>query len=294
MSQLPFVAFLALKKKNTWCGNLTSMLGTSRDSSGPFPANLLPQSSISAANVARLRLRWKGNNAVHVAALLNKLGFAVVPFFQHLMRWGTSQDARMDQAGELDARDVTRAAVYAFKVPDCLGSAAHSSASVPPGVVSGDRIRLGVDLIQKSTTILFCKYTSETPRLVWQGLNVLDLNEKNITGLSRLDLEGSAQIMDSGEVNVSDIVGAVIVADLAARPVNTLDTHGFAILDSPCKGDVGMPSILCTPPSASTRTNSAFTSQDKRTHMQIVTSPSILVGVHLHQRPQSLFSHDFC
>lgn len=62
----------------------------------------------------------------------NQLALAAVPFRQHLGRWRAAQDAGVDEAGELDVRDVPAGAVDAFEVPDGFGSA---------GGVSG----LGVD-----------------------------------------------------------------------------------------------------------------------------------------------------
>ena len=73
--------------------------------------------------------------------------------------------------------------------------------------------------------------TSETPWVVFKRLNVLNINNKHITRLSSLDLKRSCQIVDLGQVHVSDVVCRVIVLDLTSSPVDALDLHCLAILD---------------------------------------------------------------
>ena len=51
---------------------------------------------------------------------MDEVAFALVPRGEDLGRWCTSEDTRMNQAGEADAGYVTRRAEDAFKVPDGL------------------------------------------------------------------------------------------------------------------------------------------------------------------------------
>ena len=46
--------------------------------------------------------------------------FATVPFCENFRAWCAAKDARVDEAGKLDARNVSGGAVNAFEVPDCL------------------------------------------------------------------------------------------------------------------------------------------------------------------------------
>jgi hypothetical protein len=85
-------------------------------------------------------------------------------------------------------------------------------------------VRFGVDLVQESTcslcqsygwllkdmslltSILLREDTSETPRRVLKRLHILDIHDQDITGLGGLDLEGSGQVMNLGQVDVADVV----------------------------------------------------------------------------------------
>ena len=80
-----------------------------------------------------------GNDSVEFVGC-NELSFTLVPcgkdlsevnleFLENqsilktnLCRWSTTQDSRMYQAREFNVWNVTRSAINAFKVPDCLCS----------------------------------------------------------------------------------------------------------------------------------------------------------------------------
>lgn len=74
-------------------------------------------------------------------------------------------------------------------------------------------------------------HTGEAPRRVLERLHILDIDNEHITRLSRLDLEGTTQVVHFRQINITDIVCRVVVLDLASRPVDTLDLDSFAILD---------------------------------------------------------------
>lgn len=87
--------------------------------------------------------------------------------------------------------------------------------------------RLRVNLIQKPTPILLPEDPRKPPRLLLQRLHVQDLDEQHVARLRGLDVEGSRQVVDLGEVDVADVVGGVVVADLPACPVYAFDFDGF-------------------------------------------------------------------
>lgn len=64
-----------------------------------------------------------------------------------------------------------------------------------------------------------------------EELHLLDLHHDYIAGLGAFDLERSRQVMDLCQLNISDVVGTVIIADLPSRPINALDIDNLAILD---------------------------------------------------------------
>jgi hypothetical protein len=60
--------------------------------------------------------------------------------------------------------------------------------------------------------------TREAPGAVLERLDIHDLDEQNVARGSTLDLEGPGEVVDPCQIDVPDIVGRVIVLDLAAGP----------------------------------------------------------------------------
>jgi hypothetical protein len=75
--------------------------------------------------------------------------------------------------------------------------------------------------------------TSETPRVVLQRLHILNINNEHVARLGSFDLEGSGEVVDFGQIDVANIVCRIIVLDLAARPVDTLNLYSLSVLDRP-------------------------------------------------------------
>lgn len=134
---------------------------------------------------------------LRAAALVgrNELALALVPLVQQLLRGhGTDQSGVWD-AGEADARDVTRRGVDALKVPDSLG-------------------RLRVELVGEETTaVRFCDQlatdnclTLEDARVaplhVREGGDVEDVHDEHIASLSSLNGNGTAEVVDLGEIDI--------------------------------------------------------------------------------------------
>ena len=74
--------------------------------------------------------------------------------------------------------------------------------------------------IQETATVLLGKDASKAPWLILKGLDIHNLNEQEISRRSSLDFEWSTQVMDSSQVDIKDVVGRIIVSDLATRPMN--------------------------------------------------------------------------
>ena len=64
-----------------------------------------------------LRLRGLRDDALQLGGR-DELGLAAVPLREDLGAGGATQDARVDEAGEADMREVARGAEDAFEVPD--------------------------------------------------------------------------------------------------------------------------------------------------------------------------------
>lgn len=83
-------------------------------------------------------------------------------------------------------------------------------------------------LVQESTAVLLIEHRGEPPWTLIKRLHVLDLNDKDITGLCTLDLEWTGEVVYTGQVTVLDVIGTVVVLDLTTGPVNALDFDGLA------------------------------------------------------------------
>lgn len=98
----------------------------------------------------------------------NQLALAAVPFRQHLGRRRASEDAGVDEAGELDVRDVAAGAVDAFEIPDGFGSAVGvSGLGVDRKGGKGERkgeggvfVRGGIALVEETALVSPCQSVS--------------------------------------------------------------------------------------------------------------------------------------
>ena len=97
--------------------------------------------------------------------------------------------------------------------------------------------RLGVYLIQKTSSIVFGENARKTPRLLIQGLNILDFQNQNIAWLRCLNVERASQVVDLREINIAHVVSAVIVANLTACPVYAFNLDDFVVLDGSDRGN---------------------------------------------------------
>ena len=102
-----------------------------------WPAGYSPRSFFSyfffqlggcGASVDVLRLRWLGDDAFEFGCA-DEVGFATVPFGQDLCGGSTAEDARMDETGESQMRDMAGGAEDAFEVPYCFSAVIQSQVS---------------------------------------------------------------------------------------------------------------------------------------------------------------------
>ena len=105
-------------------------------------------------------------------------------------------------------------------------------------------VRFRIVLVEKAASVAFVEDAGEAPWVIVEGLDVLDLHEENVTGLGGLDLERTGEVVDLCQVDVLDVVGAVVVLDLPSSPVETFDLDCLAILDCTTEGYIGMPTVV--------------------------------------------------
>ena len=100
---------------------VASMLGATGHRSRSFLGHLLRDLLAGRAGMGVDGLWQVGDVAIGEGTGSHQLSLALVPRRQHLGRRSATDDAWVDQTGELDARDVARGGVDAFKVPDGFG-----------------------------------------------------------------------------------------------------------------------------------------------------------------------------
>lgn len=191
------------------------MLRPSWDRPGTLPRNLCLQLVALRLSAVRIHLirRLRDNlTGMALGTRPNQLSLSLVPDLQHLSRGSAAQDTWVNQTGEAHARDVPAGAVDAVKVPDGLGG-------------------LRVVVLEEAAAVGLGEDAREAPGGVVKGLDVGDVDDEQVAGLGALDVKGASQVVDLGQVDVAHVVGAVVVADLPAGPVEAFDLDGFAGLD---------------------------------------------------------------
>lgn len=121
--------------------------------------------------------------------------------------------------------DLPRSSITALKVPNGF-------------------MRLREVVGEEATTIFSGKDASETPEGFPQSTDVQYVHFQQISWLGALDMDRSTQIMNLIQVAAGYVVGVVVVFDLSACPVQTLQPEDFPLDDSCHFGDIGMPTIV--------------------------------------------------
>src|SRR6185312_1660208 len=122
-------------------------------------------------------------------------------------------------------RDVAGARIDAVEIPARLA-----------------RLREMID--QEAAAILAREDAGEAPGGSRQISQIEEIDDEQVAGLGAFDAEGSGEIMHFGEIDIAHIVGAVVILDLAAGPVEAFDAELVARLEHLDHGNVGMPAIM--------------------------------------------------
>jgi len=97
---------------------------------------------------------------------------------------------------------------------------------------------------QKTAAIALGEEPRETPFGIRQGANVEDIDHQQVAGLGALHPDRATQIMHLGEIHVPDVVGRIVIQDLATGPVDALDPEAATGLDHFHKRQVRMPAVV--------------------------------------------------
>lgn len=274
---------------------VAAVFGAAGDGAGALPADFVFDGAGGGAGVDVLGFGGLGDDAVEGGGG-DQFGFAAVPFRQDFGAGGTTDDSRVDEAGEADVGDVAGGAEDAFEVPDrwwwVSGMNSHAfmvlafhefltfCAAEGRGSVmvdflkirktQGDEcLRIGVNLIQEATAVVSVENSGKAPWLLLEWLYILDLDDEDISRHGIFHLEWPRQIMDLGQVDAQHVVCTIVVSNLPSGPVYALNLDDLAILDLRREGNCTAKSI-------------AFLTNIQRS-MLAVRMPSVLRNVSGHE-----------
>jgi hypothetical protein len=131
----------------------------------------------------------------------------------------------MDETGEPDAGNVTTAGEHAFEVPDRL-------------------LRMREMLGQEAAAVLLGEESVEAPEAFRLRADVEQIDHQQVAGLGTLHADRTRQEMHRRQVDVADVVGAVVVLDEPAGPVVGLEDEVVAGLDPASHRHVRMPAVV--------------------------------------------------
>mmetsp|Transcript_37629 Transcript_37629/g.53068 ORF Transcript_37629/g.53068 Transcript_37629/m.53068 type:complete len:210 (+) Transcript_37629:4149-4778(+) len=141
------------------------------------------------------------------------------------MRRRRSNQSWMDQTSEFDTGNVTTGAIDPVQIPACLASA-------------------GVVICQEASSVLLGKGTRKAPFVTVQASQVQKLHFEQVARLGCGNGEGTTQIMNLTEIHIFYVVRRIVVMNLTACPIDTLDAHYLAFLNRRHWWDRRVPAIV--------------------------------------------------
>ena len=157
---------------------------------------------------------------------------ALVPLGQQLRRGGGAEQPGVGDAGVADAGQVPGGGHLAVEVPDRLVGVGVVVGEEPAGVGLGEDAGVAPAL------------AGGRARLLGDRAEVEDVDHQQVAGLGALDLDGAAEHVGVGQVDVADVVGGVVVAELGVGPLAALDPELAAGLHEGGTGVVGVPAVV--------------------------------------------------
>jgi hypothetical protein len=98
-------------------------------------------------------------------------------------------------------------------------------------ILVGKDAPLRIEVIQETTAVLLVEDTSESPWLVMERLNVLDFYQKYIARFRCLDVEWTRQVVYPIQIDISEVIGRVVVSNLTSSPVHAFNLDHFIVGD---------------------------------------------------------------
>ena len=97
---------------------------------------------------------------------------------------------------------------------------------------------------EETAAVAAGKDAGEAPLVAAQGADIEDVDDENVARLGAAHLDRAAEDVDDRQVDVADVVGTVVVLDLAVGPVLAFHPKRLARIDGDGGGDVRVPAVV--------------------------------------------------
>ena len=160
-----------------------------------------------------------------IGGRVHQFGLAAVPLLEQLVGGGAADQAGVGDAGETHAGDVAGGGVDPFKIPDRLGG-------------------LWEVVGEKAAAIFLGEDTGKSPFVAPQRTHIQDVDHQDVAGLGTIHPDRPAQHVNHLQVHIGDVLGVVVVLDLAIRPVFALDPEHISGVDGGHGRNVRVPAVM--------------------------------------------------
>src|SRR5215211_3732947 len=201
---------------------------------GAFAGDLVELGARQRASKRALLQRGQGQGRDPVGVGGDQRPLPLVPPGQQLGRGGGAEQTGVGDAGVADAGQVPGGGVLPVEVPDRLDGVREVVGQEPPRVGPGKHTRVAPALARGRPLILGRLHRAE----------LQDVDDQQVARLGALDLDWAAEHVGAGEVDVADVVGRVVVAELGVGPLPALDPELTDWLHEGGTRDVGMPAVV--------------------------------------------------
>lgn len=123
---------------------------------------------------------------------------SLVPLGKQFMRGSAADESWMRNPSKSYIWNVPRHCIDALKVPNCL--------------LSGREV-----VCKEATSILLSKSTSKALFVVGKSSHVQDVNHKNVARLRAINMNWSTKYVGYCQVDIANIVGAIVILNLPIR-----------------------------------------------------------------------------
>ena len=200
---------------------------------GAFTGHAIAVGLSHPAEDRAVRLRRQSERGHPVRFGGDQRRLAGVPCLQQLGRGGGAHQAGVDHPGELDAGHVARGGLVAAEVPDGLVGVGELVGEEAAAVALGEDAGVAPALPRQRAVIL-----------LRDRAHIQDVDDQQVAGLRTLDAERPGEGVHGVQGCCGDVLGGIIVLDVAVEPFAAVDPEDVAGVDADGRRDVRMPTVV--------------------------------------------------